>query len=110
MAIRSTVIVHSMGQGREMHEQGLPQPPKITIGLQLCIRGAHMKELLDRLASYNLFNYLLPGVVFVVLAEQVTSYSFIQDDIVIGGFVYSFMGMVISRVGSLFLEPLFKKF
>ena len=68
-----------------------------------------MKELLDRIASYNLFNYLLPGVVFVALAEQVTSYSFIQDDLVVGAFLYYFIGLVISRIGSLFVEPVLKK-
>ena len=65
-----------------------------------------MKEILDKLSSYNLFNYLLPGVLFVVIASKVTRYGFIQDDIVIGVFLYYFIGMVISRFGSLVIEPL----
>jgi hypothetical protein len=68
-----------------------------------------VKELLEKLSSYNLFNYLLPGIVFVVLAARVTRYSFIQQDIVIGAFVYYFIGLVISRVGSLVIEPLLKR-
>jgi len=69
-----------------------------------------MKEILDKLSSYNLFNYLLPGVLFVVIASRVTRYDFIQDDIVIGAFLYYFIGMVISRFGSLTIEPLLKRF
>ena len=68
-----------------------------------------MKELLDKISSYNLFNYLLPGVLFAVLAGSTTSYVFIQSDIVVGVFVYYFIGLVISRVGSVILEPAFRR-
>lgn len=67
-----------------------------------------MKNLLDKLSSYNLFNYLLPGVLFAVLSDRLTSYSLLVDNIVIGVFVYYFIGLVISRLGSIFLEPLLK--
>lgn len=67
-----------------------------------------MKDILDKLSTYNLFNYLFPGVVFVVLADAVTDYSFIQRDVVLGFFLYYFIGLVISRVGSLVVEPLLK--
>lgn len=68
-----------------------------------------MKELMDKLSSYNIFNYLLPGIVFVVLLEKVTHFSFIQKDIVLGVFVYYFIGLIISRLGSLIIEPILKK-
>ena len=68
-----------------------------------------MKDLLEKLSSYNIFNYLLPGVVFVVIAEKLTSFKFIQNDIIIGVFLYYFIGLVISRIGSLFIEPILKK-
>ena len=29
-----------------------------------------MKDLLDKLSSYNIFNYLLPGVVFVAISHR----------------------------------------
>ena len=69
-----------------------------------------MNELLGKLSSYNLFNYLLPGVVFVAAATAFTSYSFVQADLLIGAFVYYFTGMAISRFGSLVVEPLLKRF
>jgi hypothetical protein len=68
-----------------------------------------MKEILDKLTSYNLFNYLLPGVIFSIIATEVTEYNFIQENIVIGAFLYYFIGMTISRIGSLVIEPTLKK-
>ena len=67
-----------------------------------------MKELLDKLSSYNLFNYLLPGVLFAAIGERVTSYSLLEKDIVVGVFVYYFIGLIISRIGSPIIEPFFK--
>jgi hypothetical protein len=67
-----------------------------------------MNELLSKLSSYNLFNYLFPGVIFAFLADAITSYTFIQSNIVIGLFLYYFIGLVISRFGSLVIEPLLK--
>src|SRR6266478_1367926 len=68
-----------------------------------------LKEILDKLSSYNIFNYLLPGIVFVVLAGKLTHYSLVQSDIFLGAFLYYFIGLVISRIGSLVIEPSLKK-
>lgn len=68
-----------------------------------------MKEIIDKITSYNLFNYLLPGILFAVVAEKLTPFSFIQENIIIGAFVYYFIGLVISRFGSLIIEPFLKK-
>ena len=67
-----------------------------------------MNDFLSKISSYNLFNYLFPGILFAVLAKQITHYSFLQNEIVIGVFLYYFIGMVISRVGSLVIEPALK--
>lgn len=68
-----------------------------------------MKEILDKLSSYNIFNYLLPGILFVAIAKYFTDYNFIQENNFIGAFLYYFIGMVVSRFGSLTIEPLLKK-
>lgn len=68
-----------------------------------------MKEIVDKITSYNLFNYLLPGVIFVAVLDKLTVYSFTQENLIIGAFVYYFTGLVISRFGSLFIEPVLKK-
>ena len=67
-----------------------------------------MKDLLDKISSYNLFNYLFPGVVFVIILSKISSYNFIQKDIVVGVFFYYFIGLLISRIGSILIEPLLK--
>jgi hypothetical protein len=67
-----------------------------------------MNELLAKLSSYNLFNYLLPGIVFAILASGTTPYQFVQKDIVTGLFLYYFLGLVISRFGSLVIGPILK--
>jgi hypothetical protein len=68
-----------------------------------------MKDLLQKLSTYNIFNYLLPGIVFVALLRYFSSFDLIIDEIIIGGFLYYFIGMIISRVGSLLIEPILKK-
>ncbi len=68
-----------------------------------------MKELLDKISSYNLFNYLFPGILFVVILSKFTHYSLVQENLVLGVFVYYFVGLIISRVGSLIVEPFLKK-
>ena len=65
-----------------------------------------MKDFLNKLSSYNLFNYLLPGIIFVILAKALCDYSFIQQDVILGFFLYYFIGLTVSRIGSLIIEPL----
>jgi hypothetical protein len=67
-----------------------------------------MKEIIEKLSSYNIFNYLLPGIVFSILTSKFTSTNLIFDNLVIGVFLYYFIGLVISRVGSVIIEPLLK--
>ena len=67
-----------------------------------------MNELLTKLSSYNLFNYLLPGVLFAVLASEMTPYHLLQKDLVAGLFLHYFFGMVVSRFGSLVISPVLK--
>lgn len=67
-----------------------------------------IKDILDKLSSYNIFNYLLPGTIFVFILNKYVGYNFIQSDLLIGGFLYYFIGMIISRCGSIFVEPFLK--
>lgn len=68
-----------------------------------------MNALLEKISSYNIFNYLFPGVVFAVVADTLTTFSFIQEDIILGLFLYYFIGLVISRLGSIIIEPFLKR-
>src|SRR5205809_1074280 len=81
---------------------GCPSPPHEP-------PESRMKALLDKLSSYNIFNYLHPGVLFAALIDWLTSLQVLQKDIVVGVFVYFFLGLIISRIGSLIVEPLLRR-
>jgi len=68
-----------------------------------------MKDILSKLSSYNIFNYLFPGVIYSVITTELTCYNIIIKNIFIAFFVYYFIGLIISRIGSLVVEPLLKK-
>lgn len=68
-----------------------------------------MKEIIEKISSYNLFNYLFPGILFGIILNKITTYNIIQENIFIGVFLYYFIGLVISRIGSLLIEPILKK-
>lgn len=68
-----------------------------------------MKEILEKISSYNLFNYLLPGTVFVFILSKISNFNLIQKDLLIGGFLYYFIGLIISRIGSVIIEPILSK-
>ncbi len=67
-----------------------------------------MEDLLKKVSSYQLFNYLLAGAVFVTALAKTTSVHLNSDDAILSFFLYYFLGMVISRVGSLAIEPVLK--
>lgn len=67
-----------------------------------------MKEILNKLTSYNIFNYLFPGVLFSILATKFASLNLVFDDLIIGAFAYYFTGLVISTFGSILVEPFLK--
>ena len=68
-----------------------------------------MEEILKRLSSYNIFNYLLPGTLFAFVGDQIISFKLIQDDILIALFLYYFFGLVISRIGSFVIGPVLRR-
>ncbi len=68
-----------------------------------------MNDLLSKISSYHLFNYLLPGCLFAISASKLTHRGFVQQNIVLGLFLYYFYGLVISRIGSLVIEPPLRK-
>lgn len=67
-----------------------------------------MNELFNKLSSYNLFNNLLPGILFVVLLNKFTEYQISYDNLLVSAFLFYFLGMTISRISSIIFEPLLK--
>lgn len=68
-----------------------------------------MNDLLTKLTSYNIFNYLFPGAVFGILGEKLGFLADADHAIWRELLLYYFFGFVISRLGSLALEPLLRR-
>ena len=64
-----------------------------------------MSDLLSKLSTYNIFNYLLPGSIFVFLCRARGIFRFGIESIIVEFFLYYFAGMTISRIGSIIVEP-----
>lgn len=67
-----------------------------------------MESFLNKISEYNLFNYLLPGFVFIYLVEKQYAVVVLHEQILVNLFVAYFIGMVISRIGSVLVEKLYK--
>jgi len=68
-----------------------------------------LDDLWAKISSYNIFNYLLPGILFAAFVQPIAGYKIDQPNLLLAVFVYYFIGMVISRIGSLIVEPVLKK-
>jgi hypothetical protein len=68
-----------------------------------------IKELIDKLSSYNIFNYLLPGCLFHVILCKTTGIVACPELNVISVVFIYFEGLVVSRVGSIVIEELLWK-
>lgn len=64
-----------------------------------------MDKIIEKISAYNIFTNLFPGVIYCYLTEKLFGTPLLQDDLLVGAFVYYFVGMVISRVGSIIVEP-----
>jgi hypothetical protein len=67
-----------------------------------------MSDVLAKISSYNIFNYLFPGAVFGVLGERVHLLDVATHDVITRLILYYFFGLCISRVGSVIVEPILK--
>lgn len=69
-----------------------------------------ISSLLTKLSSYNILNYMIPGAVAFIFLVQVIGLKFIGTwpAYMICIFIY-FIGMVCNRIGSLVIEPCYRK-
>lgn len=64
----------------------------------------------NKISSYNILNYLIPGTVLCLLLEYLLGWVFLKfGNWYEAGVVFYFVGMVNSRIGSLAVEPVLKK-
>lgn len=69
-----------------------------------------LDKFIERISSYNILNNLIPGTIFVWLCDVFDIFSVSEQAIIEKIFIYYFGGIVIGRVGSLFVEPIIKLF
>ena len=68
-----------------------------------------MEKFIEKLSTYNILNNILPGVVFSYLCNRLLGIQLVDSSIVENLFIFYFIGMVISRMGSIIVEPVCKK-
>lgn len=68
-----------------------------------------LKQIADKISSYNIFNNLYPGIVFCYLLKFMFNINILSDNWFERLIIFYFTGMGLSRFGSLIIEPLMKK-
>jgi hypothetical protein len=69
-----------------------------------------MEKIFDKLSSYNLFNNLLPGLIFLIFIKYLFDLTFINNENLLYILVTAyFAGLAFSRIGSIIVEPILKK-
>lgn len=67
-----------------------------------------MSDLISKLTSYNLFNNLVPGVVFSYASSGLGLTTPSTEHLATDFIIFYFVGVLISRFGSLFVEPVLR--
>ena len=67
-----------------------------------------LKDWLGKFSAYDLINNFIPGAVFVILAEKVGGLTLATDNVFDKIVLYYVAGVIISRIGSIVVEPILK--
>ncbi|MCE5964397.1 phosphohistidine phosphatase [Enterobacter roggenkampii] len=67
-----------------------------------------MDGLWEKISSYNIFNNLFPGALFVYFLERFTNVIISSDELIKNIVLYYFAGLLIGRIGSIVFEPILK--
>lgn len=63
-----------------------------------------LERIAEQISAYEIFNHIVPGAVYIILADRFTSFSFLTGRILPDIIIFYFAGVVIGRIGSLLLE------
>lgn len=69
-----------------------------------------MEELLNKMSSYEIFNNLLPGVLSGAALNLYFGAEVFKYGTVFSLFIFYFFGVLVSRIGSLIIQPIMLKF
>lgn len=67
-----------------------------------------VQVIIEKISAYDIFNNFLPGIVFCYITKRVTRFTFSDGEILERLFIYYFIGLIISRIGSLCVEKILK--
>lgn len=68
-----------------------------------------LNNLIEKISSYEIFNNIIPGTIYAVLTEKLTSFSIKVENIFVTIILFYFVGLIINRMGSLVIHGLLKK-
>jgi len=68
-----------------------------------------MDKLVEKLSSYHVFNFIIPGAVYCFLCQKLYSITLPSNNIIQEVVLFYFIGLIISRIGSLLIEPILKR-
>lgn len=67
-----------------------------------------MEKVIEKLEQYNILNNLIPGTIFTLLLKYYVGVNIIQNNAIENLIIYYFVGSIISRIGSLCIEPIYR--
>lgn len=59
---------------------------------------------MEKISSYGIINNIIPGAVYIAFVERFTSFRIFPEDVLMQLVLCYFIGMVIGRIGSLWIE------
>lgn len=68
-----------------------------------------MNEFLNKLSEYHFVQSLVPGMIFTYCSKMFYEINFLTDKPIYDFCVILIIGLIISRIGSIIVEPLLKK-
>lgn len=68
-----------------------------------------LKQIVEKISSYNIFNNLYPGILFIYLLKFLFEINLLSDNLLENLILFYFSGMVLSRIGSIIIKPMMKE-
>lgn len=61
-----------------------------------------LNNIIEKISSYEIFNNIIPGVIYFIFTEKLTSFSVKTGNAFMSAILLYFIGLVIGRIGSIF--------
>lgn len=68
-----------------------------------------MEKIIEKIEVYHFLNYLLPGIIFGAILTKIIQKNFFETNMVIATIEYYFVGLILSRIGSIIIKPVLEK-